>query len=191
MGVSAFRTTRSSSDRRLGIGFGDASCALDAAPNRTGWFLRSPTAEEAFVKSVDTSIDIDAPPERVWAILMDFESYPAWNPVITSIAGDQRLGGKLTVRLSPPGGKGMTLKPTVQVFEEGTELTWLGRLIMPGIFDARHTLRVEPREGGSRFIQREEFTGIISGLLMRFFGDDTEPGFHLVNEALKERAEAG
>ena len=143
------------------------------------------------MKSVDTSIDIDAPPERVWAILMDFESYPGWNPVITSIAGDRRVGGKLTVRLSPPGGKGMTLKPTVQVFEEGTELTWLGRLIMPGIFDARHTLRVEPREGGSRFIQREEFTGIISGLLMRFFGEDTEPGFHLMNEALKERAEAG
>ncbi|NNL12808.1 MAG: SRPBCC domain-containing protein, partial [Acidimicrobiia bacterium] len=121
----------------------------------------------------------------------DFEAYPGWNPFITSIEGDQRVGGRLKARLSPPGGKGMTFKPTVQVFEEGTELTWLGRLVMPGIFDGRHTLRVEPREGGSRFIQRERFTGILAGLMMRFIGEDTEKGFHLMNGALKERAEAG
>ena len=143
------------------------------------------------MKSLDTSIEIDAPPERVWSILMDFEAYPAWNPFITSIEGDQQVGGKLTARLSPPDGKAMSFKPTVQVFEEGTELTWLGRLLMPGIFDGRHTLRVEAREGGSRFIQRETFSGLISGLLMRFIGEDTEKGFHLMNEALKERAEAG
>ncbi|MBT8163959.1 MAG: SRPBCC domain-containing protein [Acidimicrobiia bacterium] len=141
--------------------------------------------------SLDTSIDIDASPERVWEVLMDFEAYPGWNPFITSIEGDQRVGGRLKARLSPPGGKGMTFKPTVQVFEEGTELTWLGRLVMPGIFDGRHTLRVEPREGGSRFIQRERFTGILAGLMMRFIGEDTEKGFHLMNGALKERAEAG
>jgi hypothetical protein len=151
----------------------------------------STTAGEANVKSLDTSIDIEAPPERVWTILMDFEAYPAWNPFITSIEGERRVGGKLSAQLSPPGGKPMTFKPTVQVFEEGTELTWLGRLFMPGIFDGRHTLRVEPRAGGSRFIHREQFTGITSGLLMRFIGEDTGRSFHLMNEALKERAEAG
>ena len=143
------------------------------------------------MKSLDTSIDIDAPPDRVWSVLTDFEAYPAWNPFITSIEGETRVGGKLRAQLSPPNGKAMTFKPTVQVFEEGSELTWLGRVLMPGIFDGRHTLRVEARGEGSRFIQREQFTGIISGLLMRFIGEDTEKGFHLMNEALKERAEAG
>ena len=143
------------------------------------------------MKSLDTSIDIDAPPDRVWSILTDFEAYPAWNPFITSIEGETRVGGRLKAQLSPPNGKAMTFKPTVQVFEEGSELTWLGRVLMPGIFDGRHTLRVEARGDGSRFIQRERFTGIISGLLMRFIGEDTEKGFHLMNEALKERAEAG
>lgn len=142
------------------------------------------------MKVLDTSIDIDAPPERVWSILMDFETYPSWNPFITSIEGDQRVGGKLKAQLSPPDGKAMTFKPAVQVFEEGTELTWLGRVLLPGIFDGRHTFRVEARDGGSTFIQREQFTGIISGLLMRFIGEDTEKGFHLMNQALKERAES-
>jgi hypothetical protein len=143
------------------------------------------------VKEFDTSIEVDAPPERVWSILMDFDSYPGWNPFITSIEGEQRMGGKLKASLTQPGGKTTTFKPTVQVFEAGTELTWLGRILMPGIFDGRHTLRVEPRAGGSTFYHREHFTGIISGLLMRFIGESTEAGFHAMNRALKERAEEG
>ncbi len=143
------------------------------------------------MKTLDTSLDIDAAPERVWAILMDFDAYPAWNPFITSIEGEQRVGGKLRAALTPPGGKTMTFKPTVQVFEEGRELTWLGRVLVPGIFDGRHTLRVDERNGGSTFTQREQFTGIISGLLMRSIGEKTEKGFQAMNDALKERAEAG
>jgi hypothetical protein len=122
---------------------------------------------------------------------MDFDSYPSWNPFITSIEGDQRVGGKLTASLTRPGGKTTSFKPTVQVFDDGTELTWLGRALTPGIFDGRHTLRVEAREGGSTFIHREQFTGIISGLVMRFIGEDTEKSFHAMNQALKERAETG
>jgi len=143
------------------------------------------------VRTLDTSIDIDAAPEQVWSILMDFDAYPAWNPFIIAIEGEQQVGGKLKADLKPPNGKKTTFKPTVQVFDDGTELTWLGRVLVPGIFDGRHTLRVVPRDGGSTFIQREQFTGIISGLLMRFIGEDTERGFKAMNEALKERAEAG
>lgn len=143
------------------------------------------------MRKLDTSIDIDAPPERVWSILMDFDSYPEWNPFITSIEGEQRVGGKLRASLTPPGGKTTGFRPTVQVFEAGKELTWLGRILMPGLFDGRHTLRVEPRSGGSTFHQREQFTGLIAGLLMRFIGESTTAGFHAMNQALKERAEAG
>ncbi|MGI9647593.1 MAG: SRPBCC family protein [Acidimicrobiia bacterium] len=143
------------------------------------------------MKTIESSIDIDAAPEKVWAILMDFDSYPDWNPFITSIKGEQRLGGKLEAYLDPPGGKGMTFKPTVVAFEEGTELTWLGRLLLPGVFDGRHTLRVEPRDGGSTFVHGESFGGVLTGLIMRFIGDSTELGFEQMNTALKARAEAG
>jgi hypothetical protein len=143
------------------------------------------------LRNIESSIDIDAPPEKVWAILMDFDAYPDWNPFITRIKGEQAVGGKLEAYLSLSEGKGMTFKPTVKVFEDGTELTWLGIMFVPHVFDGRHTLRVEPREGGSTFVHRESFSGLLAGLMMRFIGESTENGFRAMNEALKARVEDG
>lgn len=81
----------------------------------------------------------------------------------------------------------MTFKPEVQEVEEGRELRWLGRFLLPGLFDGEQSLRID---GRSRFVQSERF----SRLLVGFFGgtlDKTERGFAQMNEALKRRAEAG
>ncbi|MBM3146733.1 MAG: SRPBCC family protein [Actinobacteria bacterium] len=32
------------------------------------------------MQQIDAFADIDAPPEKVWAVLTDFSSYPEWNP---------------------------------------------------------------------------------------------------------------
>lgn len=49
---------------------------------------------------VRTTIDIAAPPERVWSILTDFAAHPQWNPFITAIWGELKTGGGCR---SPPG----------------------------------------------------------------------------------------
>ena len=49
-------------------------------------------------------IEIDAEPARVWAILMDFEAYPEWNPFITSIEGEQAVGGHAPAPSAAGGG---------------------------------------------------------------------------------------
>lgn len=40
--------------------------------------------------TIHTSIDIAAPPEKVWAALTDYERYPEWNPFMRRIEGDRR-----------------------------------------------------------------------------------------------------
>ena len=136
-------------------------------------------------------IEIDAPPERVWHVLTDFGSYPQWNPFITSIEGEPREGAKLVVRIAPPGGRAMTFRPIVRAARPNRELRWLGRVLLPGIFDGEHALTIEPLgEGRTRFVQSERFTGLLvpvtSGVL-----DKTARGFEQMNQALKERAESG
>jgi hypothetical protein len=140
------------------------------------------------MRELRTEIDIDAPPERVWEVLSDFDAYGEWNPFIRKLSGTPRMGERLEVRIEPPGGRGMTFKPTVREATPNHELRWLGRVLVPGLFDGEHTLRVEPRNGGSRFIQSEQF----KGLLVPLFGgglDKTEEGFRQMNAALKQRAE--
>ena len=70
------------------------------------------------------------------------------------------------------------------------ELRWLGRFLIRGLFDGEHTLRVEPRNGGSRFIQSEKFNGLLVPLLGGGLAKTNE-GFRRMNVALKERAERG
>lgn len=138
-----------------------------------------------------TEIDIDAPPERVWAILMDFDAYPDWNPFIRSIEGDARRGGKLKARIQPSGGRAMTFNPTVLTAEPSRELRWLGKLGIKGLFDGEHRLALEALPGGgTRFRQEERFTGILVPLFRKSLDKDTRRGFEEMNEALKTRAEA-
>lgn len=134
-------------------------------------------------------IEIDAPPERVWAVVTDFAAYPEWNPFIRRISGELRIGARLEVRIEPPGGRAMTFKPAVQVVEANRELRWLGRLLVPGIFDGEHSHRIEPLDPGrSRFIESERFSGVLVGLFKRTL-QKTETGFGQMNDALKVRAE--
>jgi hypothetical protein len=141
------------------------------------------------VRELRREIEIDAPAERVWAVVTDFAAYPEWNPFIRRISGELREGTRLEVRIEPPGGRAMTFKPTIRVVETHRELRWLGRLLLPGIFDGEHSLRIEPLDDGrSRFVQSERFTGLLVGLVKGTLAK-TETGFEQMNTALKARVE--
>ena len=136
-----------------------------------------------------TEIQIDAPPERVWRMLTDFDAYPDWNPFLRSIEGNAQAGSRLRVRFEPPGARGMTMKPTVVAVEPFRELRWLGRLFVPGLFDGEHRFVLESLDGGRcRFIQSERFSGLLVGPLAKTLAA-TERGFEQMNEALKRRVE--
>jgi hypothetical protein len=143
------------------------------------------------MRELRREIEIDARPDRVWAVVTDFAAYPEWNPFIRRISGEPREGARLEVRIEPPGARATTFKPTVRTVEANRELRWLGRLLIPGILNAEHSLRIEPLEGGrSRFIQSERFSGVLAGLVKRTLAK-TEAGFEQMNAALKARVEQG
>jgi hypothetical protein len=141
-------------------------------------------------RTLHTDIEIDATPDHVWQVIAGFDRYPEWNPFITRIEGQVRVGDRLKVRIAPPGGRAMTFKPTVLQAAPGRELRWLGRFLVRGLFDGEHSLRMEALPGNrTRFIQEERFSGVLVGPFGKTL-EKTQQGFVEMNHALKERAEA-
>jgi uncharacterized membrane protein len=56
------------------------------------------------MKQLHTEIDVEAPAERVWEVLMDFASYPQWNPFIRNISSLPAPGSASKYASSLPAG---------------------------------------------------------------------------------------
>lgn len=145
---------------------------------------------KTMAKEIKTEILINATPDKVWAILTDFENYPNWNPFIKSIKGQVAVGNTITARMEPPESNGMTFKPKVLEFETNKEFRWLGHLLFPGLFDGEHKFElIDNKNGTTTFIQSEKFKGILVPLFKKMLDNNTKNGFILMNQKLKELAE--
>ena len=134
--------------------------------------------------TLQASIQINASPHRVWAILTDLPAYRWWNPFIVSSSGTVKVGATLTNRMHDATGT-TTFTPTVQVVRPGHELRWLGRVGPGGIFDGQHTFTIQ-RLGPGRvlFTQREDFTGVAIPFFRHRLHADTLPQFRAMDAAL-------
>ncbi len=141
------------------------------------------------MREIKTEIKIAAPAKTIWKVLMDFDNYSKWNPFIKSIEGEQEVGKQLKVSIQPPEGREMTFKPNIQVVEPNSELRWLGKGPIGGLFDGQHSFVLDEQEDGTtRFVHSEKFRGILVGLMGKTL-DKTEIGFRQMNEALKKECE--
>lgn len=137
-----------------------------------------------------TQIQIAAPIERVWSLLIDLPSHARWNPFVRSIEGTLETGQTLKVFIQPPGTRGMRFQPTVLAVHDGRELRWKGKLLVPGLFDGEHYFKLEARPaGGTIFHQGELFSGLLVPLFRRSLDGATQQGFVAMNEALRREAE--
>lgn len=138
------------------------------------------------MKTLEHVTEIPAPAEEAWAVLTETGSYADWNPFIRTLEGRWARGARLAVTIKA-GARQMRFRPTVLEYDEGRVIRWRGRLLLPGIVDGEHELRVEPLgDGTSRFTQRETFRGLLVPFLRRTI-EDTDRGFADMNEALRER----
>lgn len=138
-------------------------------------------------RDINTAVEVEAPPARVWEVLTDLEHYAEWNPFIVSAAGNAHAGQRLTLRMKA-AGRTFTVRPTVVERSEGRVLRWIGRLGVPGVFDGEHIHEVQPTPTGARYVQRELFGGLLVGFLGKTLAA-TETAFEEMNQALKRRAE--
>jgi len=142
-------------------------------------------------RTIYTEIEIDAPRDRVWDVLTNFESYPDWNPFIKSAkcVGEFQEGEKLELGIQPPGKSLSTFKPVVIVVRQNEELRWKGSLPIPGLFVGEHYFILKSKGSSTEVVHGENFTGLLVPLLGGMISA-AEQGFVEMNAALKSRAES-
>ena len=187
------------------LGFSDKipyiGSSYNSALTRTlVWFHTASEAEllagsarggRTYMKELHTDIEIAAPVERVWALLVDLQSYKDWNPFIREGHGELREGARIRVRIQLPGRLGMSFHPRVLIVRPGHEIRWVGHFMTPGIINGEHIFLLEPLGVGRvRLVQKEIFRGLLVPLLWSILNRNTRRGFEQMNRALKARAEA-
>lgn len=141
-------------------------------------------------KIVYTEIRIKASAQKIWKIFTDFEKYPEWNPFIKSLKGKPKQGVSIEVMIQAPGKKVMLFKPKVLQFEKEKEFRWIGKFILPGLFDGEHTFLIKDNmDETCTFTQYERFRGVLVPMLKSMLDKNTRQGFEEMNEALRKRCE--
>jgi len=135
-------------------------------------------------REVVTNLTIAASPQEVWAVLTDAPRYAEWNPFIVSMDGTLVEGGQLSNTMQPANGSAMTFKPKLLVVRADEELRWIGRLLMPGIFDGEHYFLLCEVDGETLLTHGESFSGIG---LWAIDVSQFEADFVAMNEALAVR----
>jgi uncharacterized membrane protein len=132
------------------------------------------------------AVEIEASPDRVWAVLRDIERWPEWTPRVTSIQrldrGPLAVGSRARIRQPklPPA------EWQVTEWDEGRGFTWVTR--SPGVrVTARHW--VEANEAGSRATLALQFSGHLGPLVARLTRGLNRRYLALEARGLRERSE--
>lgn len=133
-------------------------------------------------------VEIQAPPDCVWAVMRDVERWPEWTPSVTSVRllsrGPLAVGSRAIIRQPklPPAKWRVT-----ELDEPGRSFTWVSPA--PGVrVIARHW--VEPRGADSRATLSLRFEGLLAGLVARLTRALNERYLALEANGLKQRSEA-
>jgi hypothetical protein len=132
---------------------------------------------------------IEASAAEVWAVLADNENWHTWNPAMVESTGKLEAGHRLRNTMALDGQQ-FTFKPKVLHVAENEGFSWIGRLVLPGIFDGKHEFRLEAL-GPDRvkLIEKETFRGLLSTLLLKQIGEQTLQAWRAAHQALKARVE--
>ncbi|CUM53105.1 uncharacterized protein AC631_04813 [Debaryomyces fabryi] len=148
---------------------------------------------------LNTTIIIDAKPEKVREVFLDFKKHSQWNPFFTDIkiytpgSKSPQPGTQLEIKMKLNGGNENIMYPIVLENNPGS-FKWKGKLLFDFLFVGIHSFEFIPLDidgqTKTKLAQSENFSGILS-YVFEWTGlkDKTETGFNELNRALKSQVE--
>lgn len=141
-------------------------------------------------RGVETTLTIQAPPEKVWAQLVDFEAYPQWHNYLLRIDGKFKEKAYITIYYrDTTGGEGHFRARLLEI-RPNASLAWGGSAAF--FFRARHYFTLSSPDGlTTTLVQGEYWHGWFGKSFGRKIYRTTYRQFVEMNQRLKARAEAG
>ncbi|HMV68651.1 MAG TPA: SRPBCC domain-containing protein [Myxococcota bacterium] len=131
---------------------------------------------------------IAAPIERVWAVLTDFDAYPAWNPFTVEVRTTRALGSPVDMRVDL-GWAGLRWQRETLLALEPYRLVWGITAPPRALLWARREQTLEAVAGGTLYRSADTIGGAIEPLVRALFGAVVQRGFDRMAPALRLRAE--
>jgi hypothetical protein len=138
-----------------------------------------------------SEVEISAEPGRIWQVLLDFANHQRWNPFWAELRGRAERVGRVTLELTPPGGRNVRLRRQIGVFEPERELGWSGSYGWGWLLRSDQSFRLTSlADGRTRLTVAENLRGPgVTGNNRTTL--DIARGQALMNQALKRYVETG
>jgi hypothetical protein len=147
------------------------------------------------MKVVRSEIEINAPAQKVWDVIVDLERYPEWNRFTPRMSAKKIVVGE-EFDLDCQMTEKQLLKDEHEVFlayePERYKVSWgtsrtRGR---PGIKSFRWQICEPLDDQRTHFVNYEEFHGVLAPLVNLLYGKKLKRAFDSYCQALKQRAES-
>ncbi|OGP58863.1 MAG: hypothetical protein A2V67_19300 [Deltaproteobacteria bacterium RBG_13_61_14] len=138
----------------------------------------------------EKAIEINAPVDKVWKLMLDIPSWPRWFPTLKAagmISGQPLAQGSVFYFKLGLVGPAMNMKVTITASEPNKRVAWAGGMLgVTGV----HSFDFEAQGDKTRVTSREVLQGPMVGLMKLLFNDDDLGKLHQDwNSALKAEAE--
>jgi hypothetical protein len=143
------------------------------------------------VAVVRSEIEIAAPASRVWEILTDLERYPDWNPFTPKVESTLEVGAAVHLHTRLRSERLAHRVETVTEHVPGERVCWGMTLGARFVLAAERRQILTPLElDRTRYLTDDRISGMLTPIVMAFWGEAMQRGFDDVAAALKKRAES-
>lgn len=134
---------------------------------------------------------IDATPEQVWAVLMDLDAYPLWNPFTIAMKSELKLGAVMDMKVAMQPWLVLDQAEHIRVLKPNYKVCW-GIDTDTGEYSRGERCQwlevIGPNQ--TRYITEDLIEGKVTPLVTQLFGASLKRGFSGVAQGLKQRVEA-
>ncbi|PHS69351.1 MAG: hypothetical protein COB23_06975 [Methylophaga sp.] len=143
------------------------------------------------MQTIKSTIEISAPPSKVWEIITDIDKWHEWSPTINASQGAASIGSKLSITMmsEEKGKDGPKYNPIIMKLDEPKYFHWRAHMLAGFIFTNDKIFELEETKSGTRLTHTETFKGLLTPMFRGQMEKGVPPMLNLMNKALKELAE--